>query len=182
MRQNYLYIMKKKIKGFMLVELVFSIALISFILISLTYVVHTSTIVSNKMEKEYENSLNLEFTIDYILSEIDSSDKIIIGYINGISRKNQLGLVLLNYDSYSKYSYTTYILKDKQIIRLNYKSNVLPNYFTFGSFNGRNPIIDNVNEFDCSYNSNNKMLNVNISSDNYSIKESHNIRGVIFDE
>lgn len=181
MKQNYLYIMKLKTKGFLLIELIFSIALISVILTSLLYMVHTSTLGLNQMKKDYENSLNVEFSLDYIFNEIDSADKIIVNNIYGISQKDQLGLMIINKGE-NDYSITSYVLRDKNIYRVNFKSKGINNNYSFFDFSGRNSILENVDEFSCSINNENKLLMAKITSEDYTLEEYHKIRGVIINE
>lgn len=182
MKRSFRFIMKIKIKGIILIELIVSIALISIILTALLHIVHTTTIASVEMEEKFENNLNMEYTLDFITSEIEQAEKISPKYIGGVSEKNQLGLILINFDSTYKYSFTTYISRNKEIIRLNIKSNTFPKNFNYTFFTGRNSIIGNVDGFNSTFNNNNKLLELELKCDGKVVSELHNIRGIIINE
>lgn len=161
MKKSLSLITKRKTKGYILIELLFSIAFISLLLISLVFLLSNSTKTYREIEESYENNLNIDFAMDYMIGEINSADKIKIRNINGISNSNQLGMTLITKLG-NEYSHTTYILRDLQIIRLNQKTNSQKNNLNYSHFDGKNVLVGNISEFQTSIYKENKSINIRI--------------------
>ncbi len=169
-----------KFKGYTVIELVLTIALISLLLSGLLNVVLVSNNFANDLENFYENQLKLQYGLDYLINEIDSADLII--------EKNlpeTIGILLVKVEENnkdSKYSITTYLFKQKQILRLNQKRSVLPDKIRINDFEGRNVLIDGIESFNSSYDNESKILSITISDSVEKIDKKHYIRGVIYED
>lgn len=169
-----------KFKGYTVIELLLTIALISLLLTGLLNVVLTSNNFAKDLENSYENQLKLQYGLDFMINEIDSADFIIERNL-----PNTIDVLLVKFEENKvkeKYSITTYIFKQKQILRLNQKRKVLQNNISLNDFEGRNVLIDNIEFFNSSYDCDSKILSISISDDIEEINMKHYIRGVIYED
>lgn len=180
---------EKKIDGFSLIELTISIFLISTLLLSVISLFLNSNKVFEEIENNYEGSFNVYHSIDYIINEIDMADCVYIKNIDEISSSSQIGLILENKVG-KEFSYTTFILEDAQILRLNLKNNLKLNdltynlsYINFKTFGGLNTIISSINKFEKEFieSEGSYSINIKISSENFEAERFHNIRGVVIE-
>lgn len=172
----------KKLKAYTLIELVLSIALISIISTGLLLMVFASNLLVTYQENSYDNQLKLEYGLNYMINEIDSADFIISQELLGVLPENSLDIFLVKVDKNSekkKYSITTYIYNNKKIIRLNYKKAELPKKIDYNHFSGKNTLIDEIENFSSTYESDSKLLTIKIEDQFQEIIKSHYIRGVI---
>ena len=185
MKFYFKHIIKKSLKGFTLIELVISIALISLMSTGLLNLVFTTNLMTKEIELISENQLKLEYGLNYIINEIDSADLIIAKDFSSTKyNDNNLGILLVNIDASSKnkkYSVTTYIYERKQLVRINQKYPVLHKRMDLKDFSGNNPIIDELESFSSNYNEKNKTLKITLKNKFEELEKVHYIRGVIYD-
>lgn len=169
-----------RFKGYTVIELLLTIALISLLLTGLLNIVLVSNNFAKDLENSYENQLKLQYGLDFMINEIDSAD-----YIIERNLPKTIGILLVKFDENKKkekYSITTYIFKQKQILRLNQKREVLQNNISLNDFKGGNVLIDSIESFNSVYNSDSKILTLSISNDIEEINIKHYIRGVIYED
>ena len=184
MKFYFKHIIKKSLKGFTLIELVISIALISLMSTGLLNLVFSTNLLTKEIELTSENQLKLDYGLNYIINEIDSADLIITKDFSSTKYKNILGILLVNIDTSSKdkkYSVTTYIYERKQLVRINQKYSVLHKRMDLKDFSGNNPILDELESFSSNYNEKNKILKIILKNKYEELEKTHYIRGVIYD-
>lgn len=172
------YINRIKLKGITLIEMLLSIALISLIILAATTILITSKRLHDKTYNMEKTGIELDYALDYIIKEIDSSD-----YITGIERENELrnwlGFVFISENNKSikeKYSYTTYYLEDNCIYRLNFKFHRIKESIYINNFQGKNNLIGGISEFTSTID--NDLLSLKITTnDGEKIEICHKLRG-----
>lgn len=174
--------MKKKINGYTLIELIFAIALISIILFALTSVVFTSNLYYKSIEEKFEEEMNVDFALEYLINEINSADFLMIKNVSTVRGDSQLGLILVTFNKKTgkdKYSFTTYILRNKEVSRVNFKGSDINQPFYESNPHGRNSILGNVNSFSTNISEDNKSIIIKLSTENKDYTKVHSIRNVI---
>lgn len=163
-----------------MIELVLSIFLMSIIAVAAFNILNSINELNNKFNEFEKNNENVNFGINYIKNEIDSSDYLIANDLRG----EGFGLILINIDEKSiskKYSITTYAYKEKSIFRYNYKEKKYTKKIKLNSFDGKNKIIGNVSKFESIYDNSNKLLKISIEVDDKTFDFAHYIRGTVYE-
>lgn len=184
MKWNLQFILKKKIKGVTLLELIISIGLTSLIILSLVNLMSSSTDLVEKLNEKNEVAIDLEFALDYMIQEIDSSDLIITEIPDWLSR-DSLKIELVKTDENKqklKYNQIVYMLNDDEIIRYTSKSSKISKNKRKSAYQGRNTLIKGVETFTTSFDKENKMLTLILETEDKKIERSHYIRGVYYED
>ncbi len=166
-----------KIKGFGLIELVISIALINILILAMGKILMSSNSLMNNIKNNSNDISELNNTLNYIISDIDRAEYFIIPenmkfseYTNNIVfiRKNQ------DKDTYYLYGYDP---KQKSIIRFASTQSSFPDFYSNQVLKGKNIINDDIKEFKSEYNSNNNLIYFYIEDNNKnSVKRTYHIK------
>ncbi len=155
----------QKKKGFTLIELMVSIALVSIILLPLYNALNISVKACESGARRDDLMLNARFALEYIKLEVKSGDRIlpssaISGLNNGF--KKNIGFVIVTNIDDSFDRYTTYYVRNNRLIRVSgkQKKDSLPIYTVFEGYNEVCESIESVNE--SSFDMDNKLLKIRI--------------------
>lgn len=173
----------KKQDGYTLIELVFSIFLISIISYALLKLIFASNIFIKNEEDFSSKIFEIEFGLQYIVNELDSADILIING-NGNKFDDILGILIVKINDSSieeKYSITTYINDRNQITRLNEKRKELPKKFYDLSKYGSNALLGDIVSFETEIDKNSKTLTLRIENEFEILEKKHYIRGKIYE-
>lgn len=164
-------------KGFTLVEIVLSIAILSIILSSIFSLLFFVNTIKNRSDNIDTALFNGRYAMEYIKEEITSADKIICSTnFDNLDEDypNNIGFVTLEEKtSYNKdgkinginYNFRTYYLKDDKLIRLAYNTSN-GSLYKSDLFSGHNQICDKVIELNrCNFDEENNLINLSITID-----------------
>ncbi|QQY80599.1 prepilin-type N-terminal cleavage/methylation domain-containing protein [Keratinibaculum paraultunense] len=140
------------VKGFTLIEVLLTIAIISILTTICYSILKYTTMVCRKEDMEDDVLLNGKYAIEHIKKEIQTADKIInIDNFKGLSDKydKNIGFVIFHYfpEKELKYNYSTYYLKNNSIYRIAINTNS-KSYPIGNAFGGHNKVADYVVSID----------------------------------
>ncbi|MBU5437517.1 prepilin-type N-terminal cleavage/methylation domain-containing protein [Tissierella sp. MSJ-40] len=165
----------QKSRGFTLIEILLILSLISLIIISLYSVLNFCVSAWEDGNRKDEIILNGRYGIEFIKTEIKTADKIIssnkIDDFN-FTYPNNIGFVILRYNS-NEYQYITYYLSNDKLIRITDKrvTKKYPSINTFSGFNEICEYVDTIERTNVDFSKNMIYLNITMSYNNRKVLE-----------
>lgn len=151
-------------KGFTLIELILGMNLIFILLITIFSLFNFSSKSLAIYEKKDNIFLNGQYGLDYIKSEVLTSDKIIsVSKFPNLNERypNNIGFVIMKEEN-KQFRYITYYIGDNKLVRLSCVGDSIK-YPNGSSFSGFNQICTDILSFhDSNIDAKNKMLNLDI--------------------